>query len=394
MSREHRPAIAILGSRGIPACHGGFETFAERLAVHLVQRGWDVEVYCQDGNDPDDPCPEEYMGVKLRRLRIGQKGPLGTLLFDWKTMRQAASGPPRLLLTLGYNCGVFAALPWLQGRINLVNMDGLEWKRQKWSPPLRAWLWCNERLACWFHNHLIADHPAIADHLATRVARRHITTIPYGADRVDAADPAPLAALGVTAGDYALVIARPVPENSILEVVRAFSSRRRGMQLVVLGHIRPEYGAYPRALLAAASDEVVFPGAIYDAPTLAALRVHCRLYVHGHQVGGTNPSLVEALGAGSAVLAHDNVFNRWVAGPGASYFTDEAGCTRAMDELLAAPAAALQAMGAASRARHAAMFTWTSALTRYEVLLSHWWQRMPGRKPLANEVISTAAAAE
>jgi len=394
MSRDHRPAIAILGSRGIPACHGGFETFAERLAVHLVERGWDVEVYCQDGGDPDEACPDEYMGVRLRRLRISQTGPLGTLLFDWRTMRQAASGPPRLLLTLGYNCAVFAALPWFLGRTNLVNMDGLEWKRQKWSPPLRAWLWCNERLACWFHDHLIADHPAIADHLATRVARRHITTIPYGADRIVTADPAPLAALGVSPGGYALVIARPVPENSILEIVRAFSSRRRGMQLVVLGHIRPEYGPYPRALLAAASDEVVFPGAIYDAPTLAALRVHCRLYVHGHQVGGTNPSLVEALGAGSAVLAHDNPFNRWVAGPGASYFVTEADCAGAMDAMLAATDAARQAMGAASRSRHAAMFTWTDALTRYEVLLSHWWQRVPGRKTLEDEVIGTAAAAE
>jgi glycosyltransferase involved in cell wall biosynthesis len=374
MSSARRPALAILGCRGMPARHGGFETFAERLSVHLVGRGWDVEVYCHDG--ADETGPEELHGVRLRRLRIAQPGPLGTLVFDWRALREAVAGPPRLLLTLGYNSAVFAALSRLSHRVNLANMDGHEYRRAKWSRPVRAWFLLNEILACRLHNHIIADHPAIADHLAKRVARDHITTIPYGADRVDHADPGGLAAFGLAPSGYLLAVSRPEPENSLLEIVRAFSRRPRGVKLVVLGRVAATNNAYQRAVLEAASEEVMFPGAIYAPDVLAMLRLHCRLYLHGHQVGGTNPSLVEAMGAGSAVLAHDNQFNRWVAGPGAAYFASEIACAEEMDRLLAAPPETLRAMREASRERHAAAFTWKHALTRYEALLLDWWQRV------------------
>lgn len=376
MVPERRPALSILGIRGIPARYGGFETFAERLAIHLVERDWDIEVYCQEDGDPGEVRnrPSQYRGVTLRRIHVGPGGAFRTMVFDWKSMRHATAEPGRLLLSLGYNCAVFATLSRLLGRTNIVNMDGIEWRRQRWSPPLRAWLWCNERLACWLHDHLIADHPAIADHLATRVAREHITTVPYGADRIDDADPAPLAALGLRPRNFVLMIGRPVQENLILEIVRAFSRRRRGVTLVVLGTIAAEHGAYPRAILDAASEEVVFPGAIYDPAVVAALRAHCLLHVHGHQVGGTNPSLVEALGAGSAILAHDNRFNRWVCGASAAFFADEEGCARELDRLLAAPEGVLAEMRAASLARHAAEFTWPVVLARYEALLTHWWE--------------------
>ena len=172
--------------------------------------------------------------------------------------------------------------------------------------PYANWLYLNERAGCWLGNHLIADHPEIKAHLTTRVADAKITMIPYGADRIDNPDSGVLAQYGLQPGGYAMVIARPEPENSILETVAAFSRKPRGMKLVVLGQYDPQKMLYHKQVRDAASDEVLFPGAIYEKATVSALRFHSAIYAHGHQVGGTNPSLVEAMGAGSAVLAHGN----------------------------------------------------------------------------------------
>ena len=363
ISRRGRPLLAILGTRGIPASHSGFETFAEHLAIYLAGRGWDVEVYCQDETGRGGPA--EWQGVRLRHVPVWRGGSFGSILFDWAAMRQASREPGRVLLVLGYNTALFGLLAWLRGATQLVNMDGLEWRRSKWSMPVRGWFWVNERLACWSAQHLIADHPDIATHLATRVSRRKITMIPYGADSVEEADPAVLATFGLQPGGYALVVARPEPENSLLEITRAFCRTHRNMRLVVLGRYDPTR-RYHRAVRAAADDQVIFPGGIYVPEVLRVLRRHCRLYVHGHQVGGTNPSLVEALGAGSPVLAHDNCFNRWVAGTAATYFRDEAGCADGFDQAEGLSPEQLALRRQASRDRHAEAFTWPVVLAQYQ----------------------------
>ncbi|MCC6161818.1 MAG: DUF1972 domain-containing protein, partial [Acidobacteria bacterium] len=259
--------------------------------------------------------------------------------------------------------------PWyrLRARRHVVNMDGIEWRRGKWSPPVRAWFWMNSWIAGFMATHLIADHPEIAAMLARRGAARRTTMVPYGAERVESAPTDPLATLGLQPREYGLVIARPEPENSVLEIVRAWSTVPRGRPLVVLGAYDAAH-PYHAAVRAAAGTEVLFPGALYDPVQVQALRFHARLYIHGHTVGGTNPSLVEALGAGSPVLAHDNPFNRWVAGPDSSYFTDERACRAALDTLLD-DEAALDAMRASSYARHADAFTWDRILPAYEQVL-------------------------
>lgn len=170
--------------------------------------------------------------------------------------------------------------------------------------------------------------------------------------------------MSLSPGAYGIVVCRPIPENSVLEIVRAWSARRRGLPLVVVG----PYGdldPYHRAVRAAASDEVVFPGAIFDADRLQALRFHSAVYVHGHTVGGTNPSLVEAMAAGNAVVAHDNRYNTWVAGPENAYFRDALDLAATLDALLDDPGRRAQ-MGAASRARYRAEFTWEHIGSQYE----------------------------
>lgn len=360
------PTLRILGTRGVPAAHGGFETFAERLALHLVSRGWRVVVYCQQQGR--EPLREDvWRGVERVHLSVPGDGPRSTVAFDWHATRHAARHRD-LCLTLGYNTAVFCLLLRLRGVANVINMDGIEWSRAKWGPVAKAWFWLNDWAGCWLADHLVADHPEIKRHLASRVRADKITTIAYGADDLQGTDPAPVRALGLEPGRYLTLIARPEPENSVLEVVRAFSARRRGQVLAVLGRY-DEQQAYHRAVRAAASEEVRFLGAIYEPPVVQALREHATAYVHGHQVGGTNPSLVEALGAGNAVFAHDNRFNRWVAGEAAAYFDGERMLAAQFDALLGQPAQ-LARMREESRRRFAAAFTWPAILGQYEVLLA------------------------
>ncbi|OWK27713.1 DUF1972 domain-containing protein [Sphingomonas mucosissima] len=354
--------IIILGIRGVPAAHGGFETFAERLALYLRSHGWAVTVYCQ-GSASGVRETDDWNGVRRIHIPVSRDGALGTIEFDAKCV--ADVGPiPGTILTLGYNTGFLCAWLRLRGRRNLINMDGLEWRRAKYNLAAKAYLWLNERIACWSGNRLIADHPVIADHLATRASRHKILTIPYGGENVLDANVDLLQRFGVSAGNFFTVIARPEPENSVLEIVEAFSSKARGAKLLVLGRYDSN-NAFQDSVLRAASAEVLFPGPVYDKDALAALRLYSIAYLHGHKVGGTNPSLVEALGAGNPVIAHDNPFNRWVAGDGGIFFNNAEECSAAIDRLLLEPSTRLK-MSAASRRQWAENFTWEAVLSRYE----------------------------
>ncbi len=386
-----KPTLRILGTRGVPAAHGGFETFAEQLALYLVRRGWRVVVYCQvDG--PGKLSTDIWQGIDRVLIPIEMTGPKATIAFDWKATLHAARHRD-VCLTLGYNTAVFCAWLRLRGVKNVINMDGIEWARAKWSGPAKAWFWLNDLAGCRLGNQLVADHPCIADHLATRVPRHKITMVPYGAEPVTAADRAHATSRDLFPGRYLTLVARPEPENSVLEAVQGFSRRRRGVKLAVVGAYQPGH-PYHDAVRAASSDEVVFLGAIYDRPVLAALRFHSLAYVHGHRVGGTNPSLVEALAAGNPVIAQDNRFNRWVAGDAACYFVGASDLADTLDTLLTSPST-LQAMGTAARARAADAFTWGDVLAAYESLLLGHVAPAPAAlpAPVASSATITSAQA-
>lgn len=366
------PTLRILGIRGLPAAHGGFETFAERLALHLVARGWRVIVYGQE-EGTGAPIEDRWQGVERVRIPVRGSGAASTMVFDAQAIRHAVRHGARrgeVCLTLGYNTALFCAWLRLHGRPNLINMDGIEWARAKWGPAAKAWFWLNERAGAWLGDHLVADHPAIQQHLARLAPASRISMLPYGADAVEAASEAPVRALGLEPGRYLSVIARPEPENSLLEIVQGFSRRPRGVRLLVLGAYQDDV-PYHRAVRAQAGPEVCFAGPVYERERVQALRWHSLAYVHGHRVGGTNPSLVEALGAGNAVLAHDNRFNRWVVGEGAVYFDSAERLDAALSALLAVPEGAqhLARLRAAARARWAEAFTWSQVLGDYEALL-------------------------
>ena len=231
--------LLILGTRGVPAAHGGFETFAEHLALYLVNKGWDVTVYCQlDGKGP--VFTDEWQGVKRVNIPVETSGAAGTIIFDWKATLHSARSK-KTVLTLGYNTAIFCLWYRLFGVTNLINMDGIEWHRQKWGTVAKFWFWFNDWAGSLLGNHLVADHPEIAKHLETRVNAKKITMIPYGADQVSNPSVTHLAAYGLEANSYAILIARAEPENSILEVVKAWSRKPRGMKLVVLGKYSQEH---------------------------------------------------------------------------------------------------------------------------------------------------------
>lgn len=357
--------VLILGTRGVPGAHGGFESFAEKLSLFLAERGWYVTVYCQEdvAQVTQRFTTDVWRGVERVTVQVAERGARGTIAFDWHSI-QHASREDGVCLVLGYNTAIFLAWLRARGKKILINMDGIEWQRPKWSAPVRAWFYLNEWLGAWLGHRLVADHPAIEDHLATRRFRNAIAMIPYGGDEVTTASLAPLAALGLTPQNYLVSIARIEPDNSVLEMVQAFSRKPRGGKLVVLGKLEAG-NAYHEAVRQAASDEVIFPGAIYDKTAVQALRFHARGYCHGHTVGGTNPSLVESLWCGNAVLAHRNRFNLWTAGPEQFFFEGADECERMIERMLTDDIAVARA-GRMARTRAADDFVWTDILLTYE----------------------------
>lgn len=357
--------LLILGTRGIPASHGGFETFAEGFALDMVRRGWKVAVYCQAEGE-GEVAETEWNGVRLIHVPVNRGDALGTIQFDLRSVLHACR-QDGVVLTLGYNTALFSVLHRLARQVNVMNMDGIEWQRDKWSPLQRTWLFCNEWLGARLASHLVADHPAIRDHLCRHTAASKITVIPYGTEVVTEAPEEHIRTLGLAPGEYALVIARPEPENSILEIVRSYASVAPSVPLVVLGHYSPAVRDYHREVLACANEHVRFLGAIYDKAVVKSLRFHARVYIHGPKVGGTNPSLIEAMATGRPVIAHDNRFNRWVLGEGGMYFSDDDSLHEALRQSLDQRIPARQVQQIAERQR--VTFSPSAVHDAYEQLL-------------------------
>lgn len=363
-----QPTVRILGTHGVPAAYGGFETAAENVGSFLRDRGWRVIVYCQlSGHGAT--TTDTWNGLERVLIHEPREGWRGTSAFDLASVRHAlrAHRSGEVWLTFGYNTGVFDIVPRLRRIPNVINMDGMEWTRKRWGFMKQAILLANERLAGLVGDVLIADHPVIAEYLGRHFGQGRVTTITYGAHEVLEAPTDPVTAEGLEPGRYGIVVCRPIPENSVLEIVSAWSRRHRGMPLLVVGPYEA-HEPYAAAVMAASSDEVLFPGAIFEAERLSSLRHHAGIYLHGHTVGGTNPSLVEAMAAGNAVVAHRNVYNTWVAGEDNEYFSDTPDLAGILDHLVD-DVPRLRAMGAASRERYRSEFTWSKIGTLYESAL-------------------------
>ena len=350
--------IYLIGVRGIPNRYGGFERLVEVLAPHLVRQGHMVTVFCEGGAAP--PNDDLWQGVHRRFIPVETTGPRGTLAYDWRAFGEVPRGGVALIF--GYGTALYQWRLRRRGVRHAVNMDGLEWQRQKWGPLARLWLRLNERAAVAFADLLIADHPSIQIDLERRLGASS-TMIAYGVDLPPPAAPAATMALpaGLQTDDYLLVIARPEPENQIHLLLQAHARSGSRLPLVVVGQF--DENAYGRELRRQ-HPEVRFLGPIYDAALLDTLRRHCRLYLHGHSVGGTNPSLIEAMAAGAPVVAHDNPFNRWVLGDRGGWFFRD---VEALTATLASPPSDTGRRDAVAAARESCRerFLWADILAAY-----------------------------
>lgn len=312
--------VAILGTRGIPAGYGGFETFAEELSIRLVEKGVETTVYCIAN---DSPQPGVYKGVRLAYLPSPNMGPLTTVVFDALCLWHARKRYD-VVYMLGYGSSLLCFIPRLWGGTVWINMDGIEWQRAKWGLPAKWYLKFMEAMAVRTANRVIAD----AEGIRTFLHARHgggtpCSVIPYGAPLVEhPPGSAPLASWGLTPYEYYLVVCRLEPENHVIEIIRGYCVGESPFPLVIIGDHRTDT-AYVRRLLAERDDRMWFIGTLYDKDLLRALRYYCKAYFHGHSVGGTNPSLLEALGCGNIIVAHDNVFNQEVAADAGMYFQTE-----------------------------------------------------------------------
>ena len=312
--------IALFGTRGIPNHHGGFEQFAEWFGPYVAQKGHEVYVYCSH-NHPYQK--KEFKGAKLIQCYDPEYklGTVGQFIYDLNCLLDARKRNFDVLLQLGYTSSSVWN-PLLPKKTFIVtNMDGLEWKRSKYHPLVRRFLAKAEAWAVKSSDYLIADNTAIQEYLKEKY-RVSSTYIPYGAEVFHSPDVSALNEYGILPGGYDLIIARMEPENNIETILDgvAQSSRQR-MCLVVGKHKATPFGRY-LAQKYEKQANIRFLGGIYNQGLLDNLRHYACYYFHGHSVGGTNPSLLEAMGSQVCIAAHNNAFNRAILGEDALYFSN------------------------------------------------------------------------
>ena len=357
--------LAILGTRGIPARHGGFETFAERLAVGLSEQGFDVTVYCESGRSP---APDVFQGVKLRYGSAPALGPLRTILYDLRCLWATRRGYD-VVYMLGYGAALFCFIPRLWGARVWINPDGLEWARSKWGFVAKSYFRLMEWVSLRAANCIIADAEAIAANLADRHGKlQACTVIPYGCRVIETPLPIePLSEWGLASGGYYILVCRLEPENHVLEILQAFQRSSTNRQLIVVGDQLTQT-RYVERLLSVKDPRIRMVGTVYDQIKLTSLRYHSFAYLHGHSVGGTNPSLLEAMGCGNLIFAHNNPFNREVLGACGFYFANSAELTKAIGDA-EQDETELTYHREAARSRARAYYRWPEIISRYAALL-------------------------
>jgi glycosyltransferase involved in cell wall biosynthesis len=311
--------IAFIGTRGVPARYGGFETCIEEVGSRLAAAGHECIVYRRATPDEAGDPPTEHKGMHLVTLPVVRKRSLETLAHTALTaFHKSLAGTDVALL---FNAANAPLLPVIRARRIPVatHVDGLEWRRGKWGPTGQKYYRLAESLSVRWSDALIADAQGIADYY-TEEFGAPTELIAYGAPITKPADAARIEELGLAAGKFHLVVARFEPENHVLEAVQAYVKSAATLPLVVVGSA-PYADEYTAAIKSAADDRVRLLGGVWDQDQLDQLYAHALTYIHGHSVGGTNPSLLRAAGAGAYTLAYDVNFNREVLGSDAAFWS-------------------------------------------------------------------------
>ena len=386
--------VGIVGTRGVPAQYGGFETCAEELAKGLAARGHRVYVACRrylypevwsgkrDCRGPEcdrrDACPTEW----ARNDNINLFFPPSLPGKATDTFSHTFFGvfyllffqPVDVFLVFNVANSPLVLLLRLLGKRVALNTDGLEWKRRKWGPVARAYFRFCELVACLSGAALISDSRAIADYYRRKYGKQTVF-IPYGARVIPLTVPLPqgervktLKKYGVEEDGYLLVVGRLEPENNADLVIRAFQKVKTDKLLVVVGGTNWK-SSYSRRVKKIDDPRVRFLGGVYRPGHLHKLLEGCYFYVHGHEVGGTNPALLQAMGCGCCVLALETVFNLETVGETGLFFAkDEQALVHKMQYLLASPEVVRYYRTAAPE-RIKKFYSWEKVVEEYEKIL-------------------------
>lgn len=319
--------VVIIGSRGIPATYGGFETFAEEVGSRLSEKN-DIEIYvtCENAQDKI----EEWQGMKLvyiPTIFVNNKKfrHVGELFYDvvsicWATLKRDID----MIYYLGPTMGFCLTIPKVFGKKIITNVGGLEWKRKKFNKFVRFFILINTIISTKLSHLTVSDSRAIQKYIKENHNIDSIF-IPYGAHIKKCED------YNLQIGDielsremYYLIVARLIPDNNINVILDGYVRSNSRKKLIIIGSISDQ-NKYIKKLLTIKGNNknVIFLGAIYDRELLNKIRSLCYAYIHGHEKGGTNPSLLEAMGCGNLILAKDISFNREVADKSAYYFKDD-----------------------------------------------------------------------
>jgi glycosyltransferase involved in cell wall biosynthesis len=311
--------IGILGTRGIPNRYGGFEQFAEHLSVELVKRGHEVVVYTSKSH----PLKlNSYKGVSIARIYDPEDylSTAGQFIYDFLSIWHSRGQKFDLILQLGYTSSAIFYRFHTKDVPIVTNMDGLEWKRSKYSYLVKKFLSLSEKLAVIQSDYLIADSVEIGNYIEKKYYKKP-TFIPYGATVAEEVDEEICKEFDLQKNGYDMLVARLEPENNIEMILDGVVASKTDRKFLVIGKNETKYGKFLKNRYEDYS-HILFIGGIYDIKKLNSLRSCCNIYFHGHSVGGTNPSLLEAMSSQAFICAHDNPFNRAVLEDDAMYFNN------------------------------------------------------------------------
>ena len=366
MSSDRRPlSVALIGSRGIPANYGGYETLMEELATRLAERGFAVTVYCRSHSTPR--TLKTYRGVRLVVLPTIRTKYLDTPVHTFLSCLHAAREPFDAVLVVNSANALFLPILAVGGAPVALHVDGIEKRRAKWGPFGRFIYALSERLACVLPDVLVTDAEVIRRHYLDRYGAESVA-IAYGVDprppRAGEGTAGVLQKLGLTSRRFFLYVSRFEPENNPHRVAEAYRTVGGDLPLVMVGSA-PYADAFIAAFTRGADPRVLFPGAIYGEGYRELLS-HALAYIHATEVGGTHPALVEAMGYGNCILVNDTPENREVAGDVGLYFqAAEPATLSARIEEVRLDAELAAARGRQAAARAARLYSWEAVTEQY-----------------------------
>jgi glycosyltransferase involved in cell wall biosynthesis len=360
--------LGIIGTRGYPYVYSGYETFVGELAPRLVELGHEVTVYCHRGLFVDRP--RQYRGVNLVYVPSIERKILSQFSHTGLATMHAVFSRADVLLYVNSANGPFGLVTRLFGKKTAINVDGLEWLRPKWKGLGARYFRAASFLATKLFDVVITDSLEMA-----KIYRQEFhcssATIAYGAVPGASINPGVIGQFGISPQEYFLVVGRLIPDNNVDLVVSAYERSRSHKKLLILGDV-PYKDSYAESVRATRDSRILFPGYVRDPAVLKELYCNAFVYIHGHQFGGTNPSLLKALAYGCCVLALDTVFAREVLDQGTyGYFFDRevTSLTEAIDKIDNEPALA-RVMSEHSRDRIVEAYTWERITGQYDQVLS------------------------